>query len=282
MASGISSSAVGTMAGQMIMQGFVRFHIPIWVRRLVTMLPASAVVLAGAKTTDALVYTQVVLGEFFSDCTAFFAANLVKVLQGGWIPLMLAGISMLLMSTWVRGMAFLAEKTRREAIPTHDFLKLLEKSKPARVPGTAIFLTGDPAFAPRGLMHNLKHNKVLHERIIFMNVKTENMPRVPAGHRFETQELSTDFIGVTVHYGYMESPRVPAVLALLRKNGMKLEIMNTSFFVGRRALKRSPKSRMPVWQDSLFIALSKQASNATDYFSIPSDRVVELGAQVTI
>ena len=189
---------------------------------------------------------------------------------------------MLIMLTWVRGMSLLAEKTRHEAIPTAEFFQMLARSKPARVPGTAVFLTSDLAFVPRALMHNLKHNKVLHERIILMRVKTEDVPRVPSTYRYETEQLSPDVLGVTLHYGYMESPRIPAALGLLRKSGLKFDIMNTSFFLGRRALRPSTKSRMPHWQDKLFISLSKQAANATDYFAIPSDRVVELGAQVAI
>ena len=213
---------------------------------------------------------------------AFLAANLIKVLEGGWVPLLLGGFSMITMWTWVRGTAFLSQKTHRDSIPTSDLIRMLEKSKPKRVPGTAVFLTSDPSVAPSSLMHNLKHNKVLHERIILMNVVTEDFPRVPKHERFQTEKLSDDFMRVTVHFGYMETPRIPAALAALRKAGHKFDIMTTSFFLGRRTLKASPTSGMPLWQDKLYIALSKQSANATDFFAIPSDRVVELGAQVTI
>ena len=159
---------------------------------------------------------------------------------------------------------------------------MLDTSKPTRVPGTAIFLTSTPDAAPSALMHNLKHNKVLHERVVLMSVVTEATPRVPAAKRCEIVPLSSDFTAITLRYGYMESPRLPAALASLRKMGMKFDIMTTSFFLGRRTIKASPNSGMPAWQDKLFIGLSKQATNATDFFSIPSDRVVELGAQVTV
>ena len=159
---------------------------------------------------------------------------------------------------------------------------MLEKSKPTRVTGTAIFLTSNPEMAPAALMHNLKHNKVLHERIILVSVRTEEVPRVSPSARCETEKLSEDFTRITLHFGFMESPRVPVALASLRKSGLKFDIMTTSFFLGRRTLKMSPNSGMPKWQDSLYIALSKQSANATDFFAIPSDRVVELGAQVTI
>src|ERR1700722_4552963 len=151
---------------------------------------------------------------------------------------------------------------------------MLEKSKPTRVPGTAIFLTNQPDVAPSALMHNLKHNKVLHEQVWIMSVNTEDTPRVPVANRYKVERLSPVFTKVTLHYGYMQSPKVPAALALLRKSGYKFDIMTTSFFLGKRTIKASVNSDMPTWQDNLFIVLSKQATNATDFFAIPSDRVV--------
>ncbi len=213
---------------------------------------------------------------------AFLAANLMKVVDGGWVPLVLGGCVMIVMWTWVRGTRLLAEKTHRDSLPLMELINMLHKSKPTRVPGTAIFLTSDPNVAPTALMHNLKHNKVVHERVLVICVKTENRPRVMPERRFEIEKLSDDFYRATLHYGFMESPRVPATLAAMRKAGLKYDIMTTSFFLGRRTIKESPSSEMPVWQDKLYVALTKQAANATDFFAIPSDRVVELGAQVTI
>lgn len=213
---------------------------------------------------------------------AFLAANLMKVVDGGWVPLVLGGCSMIVMWTWVRGTSLLAEKTHRDSIPIMDLIAMLQKSKPTRVPGTAIFLTSDPKVAPTALMHNLKHNKVLHERVLVICVKTEDRPRVAPDKRFEIEKLADDFYSATLHYGFMESPRVPAALAAMRKAGFKYDIMTTSFFLGRRSIKESPSSEMPVWQDKLYVALTRQAANATDFFSIPTDRVVELGAQLTI
>ena len=221
-------------------------------------------------------------GTFLVVDLAFLAANLVKVVEGGWVPLLLASCSMVIMWTWVRGNALLVKKTQRDSIPTLDLIRMLAKSKPQRVAGTAIFLTNHADTAPSSLMHNLKHNKVLHERVVIMSVKTEVTPRVPSSRRYEIEKMSDDFTKVTLHYGYMESPRIPAALATLRKSGLKFDIMTTSFFLGRRTIKTSPNSGMPLWQDNLFVALSKQAANATDFFAIPSDRVVELGAQVTV
>jgi len=213
---------------------------------------------------------------------SFLAANLMKVVDGGWVPLLLGGCSMIVMWTWVRGTHLLAEKTHRDSIPLTDLIKMLARSKPTRVPGTAIFLTSDPKVTPSALMHNLKHNKVLHERVLIICVNTEDVPRVPAAKRFELEKLSDDFTRVTLRYGFMESPRVPAALAAMRRVGLKYDIMTTSFFLGRRSIKESASSEMPRWQDKLYVALTKQSANATDFFSIPSDRVVELGARVTI
>jgi KUP system potassium uptake protein len=198
------------------------------------------------------------------------------------VPLSLGALSMVVMWTWVRGTDLLRKKTARDSIPTVDLIRMLEKSKPQRVAGTAVFLTGDPIVAPSALMHNLKHNKVLHERVVIMNIVNETTPRVAEANRFEIEKLSSDFLRVTLHFGYMESPRVPVAMALMRKAGYKFDIMTTSFFLGKRTLKTSPASGMPRWQDKLFVSLSKQSANATDFFSIPSDRVVELGAQVTV
>ena len=219
---------------------------------------------------------------FLSVDVSFFIANLYKVLDGGWVPLTLAGVMFVVMWTWSRGSAILSAKTHRDSIPMTDLIKMLEKSKPVRVPGTAIFLTSDPTVAPSSFMHNLKHNKVMHERVVMMCVRTENSPRVQPAKRFEIHALSPDFLSLTLHFGYMESPRIPVALAALRKAGLKFDIMTTSFFLGRRTLKPAPNSGMPQWQDRLFIALAKQAASAPDFFNIPSDRVVELGAQMKV
>ena len=221
-------------------------------------------------------------GLFLAVDLAFLAANLAKVVEGGYVPLLIAGVAMVVMWTWVRGNALLVRKTQRDSVSTLDLIRMLEKSRPQRVSGTAIFLTNHADTAPSALLHNLKHNKVLHERVVIMTVKTEPTPRVKPSRRYEIEKVSEDFTKVILRYGYMESPRIPTALALLRKAGLKFDIMTTSFFLGRRTIKTSPNSGMPLWQDNLFVALSKQAANATDFFAIPSERVVELGAQITV
>jgi KUP system potassium uptake protein len=222
------------------------------------------------------------VSAFLSIDLSFFVANLSKVFDGGWVPLMIAAAMFVTMWTWSRGSAILSAKTHRDSIPMVEVIRMLEKSKPVRVPGTAIFLTSDPSVAPSSFMHNLKHNKVVHERVVMMCVRTETSPRVLASRRVEVQTLSPDFVSLVIHFGYMESPRIPVALAALRKAGLKFDIMTTSFFFGRRSLKPSQNSGMPHWQDLLFIALAKQAASAPDFFNLPSDRVVELGAQMKV
>ncbi len=222
------------------------------------------------------------IAGFLSIDLGFFFANLNKVFDGGYVPLLLGSASFVVMWTWSRGSQILIEKTHRDSIPMAQLLKMLEKSKPTRVPGTAVFLTNDVSVAPSSFLHNLKHNKVMHERVVMMCVRNHPRPRVPPEKRYEIEALSPDFIAVKLHYGYMEQPRIPSALAGLRKLGLKFDIMTTSFFLGRRTLKPAQKSGMPKWQDHMFIALAKQAASAPDFFQIPSDRVVELGAQMKV
>ena len=214
--------------------------------------------------------------------TGFFSANLLKLLEGAWVPL-LFGIAMAVMIwTWRRGSALLIVKSRRVEVSLDDLVKSLEKRPPHIVKGTAVFLTGDPAFAPTALLHNLKHNKVLHENNVILTIETAHTPRVALSGRVHMEKISEKFSKVRLRFGFMESPNVPKALAVARKLGWQFDIMSTSFFVSRRLLKPAAKSSMPRWQDHLFIELSRSANDATDYFQIPTGRVVEVGTQVTI
>jgi KUP system potassium uptake protein len=212
----------------------------------------------------------------------FLAANLLKLLDGAWVPLLFAGLVVLVMWTWRRGTRILANKTRRTEVPLDTLVRSLEKKPPHRVPGTAVFLTSDPTSAPTALMHNLKHNKILHEHNVILTIVTADMPRVPEEDRVVMSQISPHFSTVTLNFGYMEQPNIPRALAIARKLGWTFDIMSTSFFLSRRALKPSPSSGMPMWQDRLFIGLAKSASDATDFFQIPTGRVVEVGTQVTV
>ena len=212
----------------------------------------------------------------------FLSANMLKIFEGAWVPL-LFGISMvLLIITWRRGTAILADKTRRAEVPLETLLRNLEKKPPHIVPGTAVFLTSDPESAPTALMHNLKHNKILHERNVILTIVTADTPRVVNDRRVTIKPVSARFNRVELRFGYMESPNVPKALAIARKHGWHFDIMSTSFFVSRRALKPAIHSGMPRWQDHLFIGLARSAHDATEFFQIPTGRVVEVGMQVTV
>jgi KUP system potassium uptake protein len=217
----------------------------------------------------------------FLDLT-FLAANLLKVWEGGWVPLALGAFVMLLMYTWRRGSRLLFEKSRRLEFPLAELVAMLEKRPPQRVSGTAVFLTSDPVSAPTALMHSLKHYKVLHEKNVILTIETAPTPRIDPAERVRLEPISATFSKITLRFGFMESPNVPRALAIARKLGWQFDIMSTSFFLSRRALKPAAHSGMPRWQDHLFIALSRTANDATDYFQIPSGRVVEVGTQVTV
>jgi KUP system potassium uptake protein len=219
---------------------------------------------------------------FFLIDLTFLSANMLKVVQGGWVPLALGGVVMLVMYTWRRGSRILYDKTRRLETPLEDLVRMLERKPPARVPGTAVFLTSDPKSAPTALMHSLKHYKVLHEKNVIISVETTHTPRVESAKRVEIERVGSTFMRVRLRFGYMEVPNIPRALAIARKLGWQFDIMSTSFFLSRRALKPAPHSGMPRWQDRLFIWLARSANDATDYFQIPTDRVVEVGTQVTV
>jgi KUP system potassium uptake protein len=213
---------------------------------------------------------------------SFFAANLLKLLDGAWVPLLFGVVVAVMIWTWRRGAAILVAKTRRIEVPLLDLIKSLEKRPPHIVKGTAVFLTSDPSFVPTALMHNLKHNKVLHEHNVILTIETAETPRVDPAERVKMETISEKFSTVRLRFGFMESPNVPKALVIARKLGWQFDIMATSFFVSRRSLKPSAQSGMPLWQDHLFIAMSRSANDATDYFQIPTGRVVEVGTQVTI
>jgi len=212
----------------------------------------------------------------------FISSNLLKIPQGAWLPLVLGAALVVIMWTWTRGAQILTAKTRRDSVPLIELSEILKARAPHRAPGTAIFLTSDPSMAPVALMHNLKHNKVLHEKNIVLTIETAETPRVREEDRVRIEPVNEDFKKVIISYGFMESPNLPKALGLCRKLGLKFDIMATSFFLGRRSVVPSAQSGMPLWQDKLFIFLMKNAANPTDFYKIPPGRVVELGTQVTV
>ncbi len=212
----------------------------------------------------------------------FLTANFLKVFQGGWVPLTLAACVGLIMITWVRGSRLLARQTRKNEADLDWLLRRLEAKPPHRVAGTAVFFTADPTAAPTALMHNLKHNRVLHERNIILSIRTEDTPRVPRYERVTVERVTDTFIRVVARYGFMETPSVPKIFEQCRRKDLNVDMSATSFFLSRRNLKPTPKSEMPGWQDHLFVALARSAQDATTYFQIPTDRVVEVGTQVAV
>jgi KUP system potassium uptake protein len=212
----------------------------------------------------------------------FLSANLLKIVEGAWAPLALGAAIIMLVLTWRRGTTLLMSKVRQNEVPLNTLVASLEKRPPNIVPGTAVFLTSDPSSAPTSLLHNLKHNKVLHEHNVILTVTTADTPKVPDDERVRITQISRLFAKVEITFGFMETPHIPRALAIARKHGWRFDIMSTSFFLSRRALKPAAHSGMPRWQDRLFIGLAKSASDATDFFQIPTGRVVEIGTQVTI
>jgi KUP system potassium uptake protein len=222
------------------------------------------------------------IGPFLFIDLTFLGANLLKIVEGGWVPLALGAAVMVVMYTWRRGSRILLEKTRRQEMPLQGLVENLERRPPQRVPGTAVFLTSDPQNAPTALLHSLKHYKVLHEQNVVLTIETDSRPRVDPADRVRIEPVGKRFTRILLRFGFMENPNVPGALAIARKLGWHFDIMSTSFFLSRRTLKPAAHSGMPRWQDRLFILLARTANDATDYFQIPTGRVVEVGTQVTV
>jgi KUP system potassium uptake protein len=215
--------------------------------------------------------------------TVFLVANLAKVVEGGWLPLVVAAFLIMVMVAWREGTRVLSEKTRRTDVPLADLLKSIERRpRDLRVSGTAVFLTADPETAPTALLHNMKHNKVVHENNIILSVLTADTPYVREQERVSLRPLSDTFTQVTLRFGYMENPNVTKALPACREHGWKMDVMQTSFFLSRRALKPSADSPLPKWEDHLFIQLARLSDDAASYFSLPTDRVVEVGTQISV
>ncbi len=218
---------------------------------------------------------------FLVDCV-FFAANLLKVPEGGYVPLVLGIALLALMTSWKRGRDLLLSRWRMDSLPLASFLSRLPQSRTVRVPGMAVFLTGNPDYVPAALLHNLKHNKVLHEKVLFVTVNNLDVPEIPAEDRSTVAQLAPGIHRVTVRYGFMESPNLPRDLAALRTEGVAFDPMQTSYFLGREMLVPATTPKLPFWRLWLFLLMARNAVSATEFFRIPSDRVVELGVRVAI
>ena len=221
-------------------------------------------------------------GCFFLVDLAFFSSNLLKLLQGGWFPLFIGGSVFLLMMTWQRGRELLHDKRRAEAIDLRDFLTAVMASPPTRVDGTAVFLTGEPGIVPNALLHNLKHNKVLHAQNLFVTVHNHEVPWIGMDKRLQIEPLGGDCWQVTVNYGFKNDPDLPRALALMRGRGCELDPMTTSYFLSRDVVTPSVGSGMAPWREKLFAQMHHNASGVADFLNLPSNAVVELGSKIEI
>jgi KUP system potassium uptake protein len=213
----------------------------------------------------------------------FLSANLLKILEGGWFPIVVAALVFAVMGTWWRGRRILAEQRARDAMPLSQFVETLNPDRPVRVPGTAIFMTRDLTQVPVALLHALKHYKALHERVVMMQVETEDVPHVPADRRLEIHEIGKGFFTMHVRYGFMDQPNVMRALAQTRARHLHINLMETSFIIGRERLRsRASRGAFWHWRNRLFILLTSLGLDATEFFRIPANRVVELGGQIEI
>jgi len=221
------------------------------------------------------------VGLFFLVDIAYFSANLTKVPDGGWFPLFIGFLAFTLLTTWARGRYLMIERMRESAMPVQVFVKSAVNSA-TRVPGTAVFMTSTPDGVPHALLHNLKHNKVLHERVVLLTVKIEDVPFVDEVNRSEREDLDQGFYRLILRFGFMEDPDVPAALAVTSGCGPEFRMMDTSFFLARQTLLPSSRPGMAIWREKLFAWMLRNAESAMEFFKLPTNRVVELGSQVEI
>jgi KUP system potassium uptake protein len=230
----------------------------------------------GWKTPVAVAVTAV----FLIIDGAFLGANLLKVIQGGWLPIAVASVGFVLMTTWKTGRRLVAERLTARAYPIEDFMTAITETPPVRVPGSAVFMTAAPRGTPPALAHNLRYNKVLHEHVIILTVTTAPTPHVSEEDRVTAQALGQGIFNVRIVYGFMEEPNVPEALGLARQLGVHMDPTDITYFLGRETILVTRKHGMAVWREKLFVLMARNAVRATAYFRLPAERVVELGVQV--
>jgi len=213
---------------------------------------------------------------------AFLSSNALKIPAGGWFPIVIGIAVFTLLTTWKRGRAVLMQRLAEDGMPLDLFIQSIDASPPARVTGTAVFLSGLENSVPHALLHNLKHNKVLHERVVFLTIVPRDIPYVPLNERYEAKPLGCNFFQIHAYYGFKEDPDVPALLDETGRQGFVFDMMQTSFFVSRETLIPTVKAGMALWREKLFVSMSKNATKATEFFQVPTNRVVELGTQVEL
>lgn len=213
---------------------------------------------------------------------AFFSANLIKIEAGGWFPLLFGLGLFILMTTWKQGRLLLRDRLKNDAIDLRSFVSSMSKEISTRVPGTAIFLTANPEGVPHALLHNLKHNKVLHQEVVILSVRFRDLPKVPYAERLTYEALPNRFHRINISFGFKDEPNIPKALTLLNRDYLEINPMQTSYFIGRETLIPSKNSSMPLWREKLFINMFRNAGSVVSYFNIPPNAVVELGAQVVL
>lgn len=228
------------------------------------------------------ILASVIIGFFLIVDVAFFSANLTKFIDGGWVPLVMGIVIFSLMSTWKKGRDILLQRLREEGLPLENFIASIGAHPPPRVPGMGVFMSTNLASVPHALLHNLAHNKVLHERVILLKVVTKDIPWVSESERLELQHFGNEFYSIIVRYGFMDNPDIPKALEQCRKFGFEYDLMSTSFFLSRETLIATERPGMALWREKLFVAMARNASSATAYFNIPTNRVIELGTQVEL
>jgi KUP system potassium uptake protein len=221
-------------------------------------------------------------GLFLAVDLSFLGGNLVKIESGGWFPLIVAVLVYLLMKTWKRGREIVAGILRESSLPMDLFLSDVARRGPPRVPGTAVFMTSDPSGVPVVLLHHLKHNKVLHQTVVIMSIEGEEVPQVSPEERLTVENLGDGFYTIVGRYGFMETPKVPALLALAEAHGLRARPQETSFYLGRETLLPDGPARLARWRKLLFILMARNAQSATAFFNLPPNRVLELGAQIQV
>ena len=221
-------------------------------------------------------------GIFFIIDSALFSSNTLKIMSGGWYPLMLGIILFTIMLTWRSGRQLVSENLRKHAIPLDGFLESLFLVPPVRVPGTAIFLRGESDGVPHAMLHNLKHNRVLHERVIFLTIFMHEVPWIPLSDRIQIEDFGNECYQIRVQYGFKDKADIPQVLAMCKEHGLEFDMLATSFFISRQTIISTPGSGMSTWREHLFVTLSRNARGAADYYQIPANQVIELGTQVEI
>lgn len=223
-----------------------------------------------------------VTGVFLSIDLAFLGANLLKVAHGGWLPLVIGTVIFTMMTTWKTGRRLVAERLTARALPLDQFVAGTAAHEPIRVPGTAVFMTAQPRGTPPALVHNLRHNKVLHERVIILSVQTTHTPHVPPDERLSVAPLGCGLFNVVLRYGFMDEPNVPEALALAREQALDVDLADVTYFLGRETVIVTKAPGMAMWRERLFVLMARNAIRATAFFKLPPDSVVELGVQVEI